>query len=150
MQYRADLTNPTPPGQIHATGTFGPWQKDDPGLTPLSGEYTFDKADLGVFHRIAGTLSSTGKFAGVLRRLEVDGVTRTPNFRLAGGNIVPLNTSFHSIVDGTSGDTYLDPVDARLGGSRIVARGSVTRPEGSKSRTVVLKVVMTKGRIEDL
>jgi hypothetical protein len=150
MQYRASLTNPTPPGQIHAAGSFGPWQKDDPGLTPISGEYTFDNADLGVFHRIAGTLSSTGKYQGVLRRLEVDGETRTPNFRLTGGNPLPLTTTFHSIVDGTSGDTYLQPVDARLGGSRILARGSVIRPERSKRRTVSLQVTMQKGRIEDL
>src|SRR6185436_597073 len=53
-------------------------------------------------------------------------------------------------VDGTSGDTYLQPVDARLANSHIVARGSVIRPRGSKRRTVVLDVVMTKGRIEDL
>jgi hypothetical protein len=150
MQYRANLTNPTPPGQIHAEGNFGPWQKDDPGQTPISGEYTFDKADLGVFHAIAGTLNSTGKYQGVLRRLEVDGQTRTPDFRLTGGNAMPLNTRFHSIVDGASGDTYLQPVDARLGGSRILARGSVIRPQGAKRRTVTLQVVMTKGHIEDL
>ena len=150
MQYHAKLTNPTPPGEIDASGTFGPWQRDDPGTTPITGEYQFNNADLGVFHKIAGTLSSTGKYQGMLRRLEVDGETRTPNFRLTGGNMVPLNTRFHSIVDGTSGDTYLQPVDARLGGSRLVARGSVIRPEGSKRRTVTLQVVMTHGRIEDL
>jgi hypothetical protein len=150
MRYRANLNNPTPPGQIHAVGAFGPWQKEDPGQTPISGDYTFDNADLSVFHAIAGTLNSTGKYQGVLRRMEVDGETRTPNFRLTGGNTVPLNTKFHSIVDGTSGDTYLQPVDARLGKTRIVARGSVVRPEGSKRRTITLQVVMNKGRIEDL
>jgi hypothetical protein len=150
MRYRANLSNTTPPGEIHAAGSFGPWQKDDAGETPISGEYTFDNADLGVFRRIAGTLNSTGKYQGVLRRMEVDGETRTQNFRLTGGNIVPLTTRFHSIVDGTTGDTYLEPVDARLGSSRIVARGSVTLPKGSKRRTVALQVTMTKGRIEDL
>jgi hypothetical protein len=150
MHYRANLTNPTPPGQIQASGSFGPWQKDDPGSTPISGEYTFNNADLGVFHRIAGTLSSTGKFQGVLRKMEVDGETRTPNFRLTGGNQMALNTHFHSIVDGTSGDTLLQPVDARLGNSRIVARGSVIRSPGTRRRSVTLRVVMNKGHIEDL
>ena len=86
MHYEAKLTNPTPPGEILATGTFGPWQREDPGTTPLTGEYKFNHADLGVFHKIAGTLDSTGKFQGVLERLEVDGETRTPDFRLTGGN----------------------------------------------------------------
>jgi AsmA-like C-terminal region len=150
MRYRAKLDNPTPPGEIQTTGTFGPWQRDDPGTTPITGEYEFKYADLGVFHRIAGTLSSTGKYKGALRRLEVDGETRTPNFRLTGGNTVPLDTRFHSIVDGTTGDTYLQPVDATLGRSRLVARGSVTRPKGAKRRIVDLDVVMTNGHIEDL
>jgi hypothetical protein len=131
-------------------GSFGPWQKDDPGLTPISGEYTFSNADLGVFHAIAGTLDSTGKFAGVLRRIEVHGETRTPRFRLAGGNPVPLNTRFDSIVDGTSGDTELQPVRAMLGDTPIEARGRVIRPEGAKARSVVLDVAVRKGRIEDL
>jgi hypothetical protein len=150
MTYQAKLTNPTPPGTIQVAGSFGPWQKDDVGQTPISGEYTFSNADLSVFHAIAGTLDSTGKFDGVLQRIAVHGETRTPRFRLAGGNTVPLTTRFDSIVDGTSGDTELQPVRAMLGGSAIEARGKVIRPEGAKARSVVLDVAVKKGRIEDL
>ena len=150
MHYRAKLDNPTPPGEIQTTGMFGPWQRDDPGMTPIAGAYEFKYADLGVFHRIAGTLSSNGTYKGALRRLEVDGETTTPDFRLTGGNTVALATRFHSVVDGTSGDTYLQPVYATLGRSRLVARGSVTRAKGAKRRIVDLDVVMTNGHIEDL
>jgi hypothetical protein len=150
LAYEAQLTNPTPPGTIRVAGHFGPWQKEDAGLTPISGEYTFSNADLGVFHAIAGTLDSTGKFQGVLRRIEVHGETRTPRFHLAGGNTVPLTTRFDSIVDGTSGDTELQPVRATLGSSVLEARGRVVRPKGAKARSVVLDVVMRKGRVEDL
>jgi hypothetical protein len=80
----------------------------------------------------------------------VHGETRTPRFRLAGGNTVPLNTRFDSIVDGTSGDTELKPVRAMLGSTPIEARGKVIRPEGAKARSVALDVVVHKGRIEDL
>jgi hypothetical protein len=150
LTYDAQLTNPMPPGNIKVTGSFGPWQKDDAGLTPISGEYMFGNADLSVFHAIAGTLDSTGSFQGVLRRIEVHGETRTPRFRLAGGNIVPLTTRFDSIVDGTSGDTELKPVRATLGSTPIEARGKVIRPEGAKARNVTLDVVVRKGRVEDL
>src|ERR1051326_7253642 len=34
MSFRARLTNPQPPGQINAQGQFGPWQREDPSLTP--------------------------------------------------------------------------------------------------------------------
>lgn len=150
LRYQATLLNPKPPGDVEVSGEFGPWQKDDPGLTVVSGDYQFRGADLAVFRHIAGTLSSTGRFHGTLRRLEVDGRTETPDFRLTGGNPVRLTTRFHSIVDGTSGDTLLQPVDATLGSSRLSARGSVIRPRGAKRRTVALDVEMAGGRIEDL
>jgi uncharacterized protein involved in outer membrane biogenesis len=44
--FTAQLTNAVPPGEIDTKGSFGPWSPDDPGQTPLSAEYTFDKADL--------------------------------------------------------------------------------------------------------
>ncbi|MEI9811184.1 MAG: hypothetical protein WDO18_00280 [Acidobacteriota bacterium] len=37
MKYEAFLTNPKPKGQIHSTGTFGPWAAGEPSETPLSG-----------------------------------------------------------------------------------------------------------------
>ncbi len=48
MKYDAILTNAKPPGEIHSKGTFGPWATAEPGDTPLTGEYDFKGADLGV------------------------------------------------------------------------------------------------------
>jgi hypothetical protein len=113
MRYEATLTNATPPGTIKAEGTFGPWNSEEPAETPIDGSYTFRDADLSVFKGIAGTLSSEGKFGGLLQKIDVDGTTSTPDFRLtASGNPVPLSTRFHAIVDGTNGDTLLAPVEA--------------------------------------
>lgn len=150
LKYSAVLTNPKPKGVINVSGDFGPWHKYEPGDTPISGDYTFRDADLGVFKSIAGILNSTGTFEGVLGRIVVRGETTTPKFRLAGGNPVPLTTRFESIVDGTSGDTFLQPVRATLGGSTMEARGRIVRPKGVKARSIVLNVVLPKGRIEDL
>ena len=63
--FHAMFSNPQPPGDITASGKFGPWNEEDIGRTALSGEYSFQHADLGVFHGIAGLLSSSGKFSGV-------------------------------------------------------------------------------------
>jgi hypothetical protein len=150
LKYDAVLTNPKPKGVINVAGDFGPWHKDEPGDTPISGGYTFKDADLGVFKSIAGILNSTGRFDGVLGRIEVRGETRTPQFRLARGNPVPLTTTFHSIVDGTSGDTFLEPVRATLGSSTMEARGRIVRPKGVKARSIVLNVTLPHGRIEDM
>jgi hypothetical protein len=151
MDYKARLTNAKPPGIIVSSGTFGPWLAVEPAGTPLSGEYTFDKADLSVFKGIAGTLSSEGRFAGVLERVVVDGTSDTPDFRLSlSGNRVPLKTKFHVIVDATNGNTLLEPVEARLGRTTMVCRGGVVRNKDEIGKTIDLAVKLQRGNIEDL
>jgi AsmA-like C-terminal region len=61
---------------------------------------------------------------------------------------VPLHTQFSAIVDGTSGDTYLQPVDAKLGASRFSCSGAVVNIKG-KGHTIDLDVDVPAGRIED-
>ena len=149
--FRADLTNPKPPGRIHTEGTFGPWHAGAPSRTPLAASYRFENADLGVFDEIAGILNSSGAFKGVLERIEVDGTTSMPAFSLTDvGNGMPLDTRFHSIVDGTNGNTLLQPVDATLGATKIRASGGVVEREGEDGRTVELDVVIAAGRLEDI
>jgi hypothetical protein len=147
--YDATLTNAIPRGDIHATGTFGPWNNESPGDSPVTGNYTFDHADLGTIHGIGGMLSSTGKFGGQLNRIDVSGDTDTPAFTLDTANHpVPLKTHFHAIVDGTSGDTYLEPVAATLGSSQFTCSGSVINIKG-KGHIIDLDIDIPAGQIRD-
>ncbi len=151
LSFNALLTNAKPPGEIHSQGKFGPWNADEPSDTPVSGTYTFRDADLGVFKGISGTLSSDGKYQGVLGRIEAEGHTDVPNFmvRLAG-NPVHLVTDYHALIDGTDGDTYLQPVTAKFGNSTVVANGSVEGKRGIRGKTVSLDATVTDGRLEDM
>ena len=151
LTFDAQLTNAKPPGLIGSKGRFGPWQRDDPGTTPVSGSYTFKNANLGVFKGISGILSSVGRYGGMLQRIEVNGTTDTPNFALKpGGTPVHLTTTFHSIVDGTNGDTILDPVDASFLNSEFLCKGGVARRPGQQGKTVALDVTTKHGRMEDI
>lgn len=151
MTFDASITNPVPKGLVKATGTFGPWDRDDPGSTPLNGRYTFDHADLTPIKGIAGTLSSKGTFDGKLGRIGVKGETDTPDFGLdVSGTRVPLHTSFEAVVDGTDGDTYLNAVSASFLQTSLTSRGAVVGAEGVKGHTVKVHVKIDKGRIEDL
>ena len=153
MLYDAQLTNPKPIGTIHVSGDFGPWGGNTPGgpaaETPVDGRYSFDHADLSTINGISGMLSSTGRFAGVLDRLIVDGTTETPDFSLDISNRqAPLRTRFHAIVDGTSGDTYLEPVEAHLEHSDFTVTGKVVKIPG-KGHDIQLDVEIPHGRMED-
>jgi AsmA-like C-terminal region len=151
MSFDAVLINPKPPGEIRSTGKFGPWDKEEPSGTPVSGKYTFRDADLSVFKGIAGKLSSDGNYHGSLGRIEVAGTTDVPDFSLpSAGNPVRLTTEFQAVVDGTDGNTYLQPVKGHFGKSSLTAQGSVEGKKGVKGKTVSLDVVVQEGRLEDM
>ena len=153
MRYDAQLTNPKPAGEIHAAGHFGPWANGDPlgepGQTPIDGDYSFDHADLSTFKGIGGTLSSRGHFAGALDRIAVDGESDTPNFFLdLSEHPLPLHTRFHAIVDGSNGDTYLQPVQARLASSDFTVSGDIVKVKDG-GHDLRLQVEIPHGRMQD-
>jgi hypothetical protein len=151
FQFNATLVNPKPVGDIQSNGLFGPWQRDSPRDTPVQGDYSFTRADLSTIKGIGGTLSSTGEYSGTLSNIVVHGKTDTPDFRVAtSGHPVPLHTEFHAIVDGTSGDTYLQPVNATFLHSSFTANGSVVRVSAPNGHDIELDVAMDDARIEDL
>jgi AsmA-like protein len=151
LEFHATLSNPTPPGEIISSGTFGPWNADVPSQTPVSGDYTFENADLGVFPGIAGILSSKGNYQGVMDQIQVGGTTDTPDFRVAlAGHPVHLTTTFHAMVDGMNGDTFLQPVEAHFGKTDLLAQGSVEGVAGKKGKIITLEVSAGRARIEDL
>jgi hypothetical protein len=151
FDFRGNLTNAKPKGEIATRGTFGPWDADIPGDTAVTGSYKFTDADLGPFPGIAGTLSSTGDYHGQLNQIEVAGKTDTPNFSLDPvGHPVPLHTDFSATVNGTDGDTYLHPVRATLGRSLIIAEGSVIRAATKQGHIIKLNISAPNARIQDV
>ncbi len=151
MRFHATLINPKPIGSIDTTGEFGPFNAESPSDTPVRGTYRFSKADLNTIKGLGGILSSDGSYQGQLNQIVVDGETRTPDFSLDIANhSVPLNTKFHAIVDGTNGDVHLQPVDAWLLQTHIVAQGEVVRAVGAPGRDIRLEVTVDPGRIQDL
>ena len=147
--YDAQLTNAVPRGEIHAIGTFGPWNTETPGDSTVTGHYNFEHADLNTIKGIAGVLHSVGDFKGQLNRIEVHGTADVPNFSLdTAHHPLPLSTQFSAVVDGTSGDTYLEPVEAKLGESNFTCRGAVVNVKG-KGHIIDLDVDVPSGRIQD-
>jgi hypothetical protein len=151
FRFDATLVNPKPTGDVHSVGRFGPLAEASPRDTAVEGEYAFTDADLSTLKGIAGILSSTGKYGGTLGRIEVTGETDTPDFRLAvSGHPVRLHSEFHAIVDGTDGDTYLDPVNAQLLHSAFTAKGKIVRSIQPPGHNIELDVILHHAHIEDL
>jgi len=151
LAFHSVLSIPTPPGQIDSSGTFGPWNADVPSLTPVSGQYTFENVDMGVFRGIRGTLSSKGEYQGAFEQIQVHGTTDIPNFQVdRAAHPIHISTTFKATVDGTNGDTDLHSVQAHFGHTDMTAQGSVEGHAGTNGKTVKLSVVMGHARIEDI
>ena len=124
----------------------------DPRMTALGADYEFDDANLDTIKGIGGILSSKGRFHGVLERIRVEGTTDTPDFRVdIAGQPVHLQTRFAAVVDGTNGNTWLEPVEATLLGRRTSSRAAKwCAAEDVKGRKVYLQVTIDDARMEDI
>ncbi len=151
LSYQVRLKNPEPPGEITAEGKFGVWNLKEPGQTPVSGKYKFEHADLSVFGGIAGTLSSAGKFSGMLQHIDISGTTDTPDFEVQwGGHPVQLIADFNAYVDAIHGDTFLKHVDAHFGRTHVVANGSIAKSPEGRGKAALIELYAQNGRIEDM
>nr|MDQ2899540.1 hypothetical protein [Acidobacteriota bacterium] len=151
ISFHASLLNPEPPGEILADGRIGPWNGDDPGGVPLSGSYTFNKANLNVFKDLGGILSSRGKFSGTLDRIDCEGSVDVPDFRVSKNkSAVHLSTEFHAAVDAENGDTAIDTARSHFRQTTVISTGGVAGHPGQKGKTVALDVNVPDGRVDDL
>jgi hypothetical protein len=151
MSYDLAMRNPEPPGEIRSRGKLGPWDSQHLSDISLSGTYTFDDVDLGVFEGIGGTLAAKGDFNGVLGRIETQGITDTPKFEVTRSHhTVALKAKFNATVDGMSGDTILHSVDTMLTKTPVHIGGSVAGKTGRPGKTTSLNANVRNGRIEDV
>ncbi len=149
--FTGSLDNPIPQGKIETTGTFGPWQSDEPGDTPIAGDYTF-AADLGTIKGLSGDLSAVGKMEGTIEQIKTTGQSRTDKFGLTelDGDPLSLTTAYKALVDGTKGDVELHRVDVHLGKSEFIAKGVIEGTKGVKGKRVVVNVKSQNANLAEL
>ena len=151
LSFQVKLSNPEPPGEIASSGRFGPWKAGDAGQTPVSGDYTFQNADLGTFHGIAGMLSSHGKFQGTLEHIGVQGSTDIPDFEVtSSGHSVQLETQFDAFVNAKNGDVILQQVNSNFNKTTVTSTGKVVGTPSQKGKTATVDMQVSNGRIEDI
>jgi hypothetical protein len=149
VPFQVSLRLPVPTGEVESSGSIGPW-KDEKGTvrsTAISGKYVLTRADLGVFKAVGGIVSSHGEFSGTLEKLNLAGMTDSPNFEVKeSGHLFHLSTQFRGALDMKTGDLILPSLEARLGNTNLIAHGSVS----GRPKTVTLDVTHGQGEIQDL
>jgi hypothetical protein len=151
MPYNALISNQMPPGKIRSAGVFGTWNPKDPGSTPVQGNYSFEKANLGVFGGLSGTLFSSGSFRGTLREIGVRGTADVPDFKVQDASHQrELRVAYRAAVNGTNGDTKLEEVTARFDETTAYFRGLVAKGGGGDGKTAAIDMWTERGRVEDI
>lgn len=151
MSYEVFMHNPLPPGDIRSSGKFGPWNSNDPGQTPVKGEYSFRHADLSVFEGLAGLLSSDDSFQGILQHIEARGTIDIPDFMVKHSqHAVHVSSEFHALINGTNGDVALDRVSATFLHTNVLAKADISGHAGEDGKTANVDLSVRDGRIQDV
>ncbi|UCF38282.1 MAG: hypothetical protein JSU96_05375 [Acidobacteriota bacterium] len=147
--FQADVHYPHPEGDVLVDGVFGPFDRNDPIRTPVSGHYTFRDADLSAFKEISGILTSEGDFNGNLGENHIEGKATIPEFQLTKAeNVVPLSVDF--VVDRLGSDVYLRDIRSSFLETEIHTVGEIVRSRAQEGRVLKLDVKGEKSRVEDL
>jgi hypothetical protein len=150
MPFAASLTNTIPPGEIGARGNVGPWATGNLAQTPVSGAYTFRRADLSAIGGISGTLASDGRFSGSVRNLQVDGSVDVPDFNVRRNtHHVHVTSQFRALVNGTNGDVTLQSARSEFGETTVEASGKIAATAGD-GKSATLALAIPHGRLQDV
>lgn len=152
LDYETLVHIPQPPAEVHVIGKFGPWQTGNAGQTQISGKYSVQRLDLSVFEGVAGTVSASGSFSGILQHIETQGTTDVPAFSVRrSGHDVHLVARYRAIVNGLNGDTELNPAVAHFRKTTIAWAGTIAGTnEQASGKTVSLEASSDSARIQDL
>ncbi len=148
VTFRALIRNPTPPGDLSVSGSFGPLPLRKVDQARISGSFSFRHADLSVYKAISGVLAADGRFNGMLSRAEVVGHAEVPNFELTStGHSQGISLEYDAVVNGIKGDVAIRSAGAHFLRTTLQAHGSVT---GKPGKTVSLDFDSAQAHVEDL
>jgi hypothetical protein len=140
-----------PSGDVRSEGSFGPFNRTDPLGTPVSGSFTFARADISIRKAIAGMLSASGEYRGPLRAISCKGTADAPFFQVVGSsNAVHLSSRFDVTVNARNGDVALNQVISHFNGTTISAAGTISHQSYAPGKVATIDVDVSNGRVEDL
>jgi hypothetical protein len=151
LHFETVLQNPKPNATIVANGAFGPLKKSDPKQTPLSGSFRITRANLDEGESVAGLLTASGEFRGVLGRVAVQGKAEVPNFEVKSSHHpIDLKTDYRAVVDGAHGDVAVQALTANWMQITLTAHGDISGQPGESGKTIALYFEASHAPVEDL
>jgi hypothetical protein len=140
-----------PPGEFHAEGEIDRSRSKSLKMAGVSGRFRFNKADLGVFGGVSGTLDASGSLGGSLQKLKWDGTAGVPDFQVSGSaHRVRLETAYSVLLMTSDATADLERIRVSFNRTAVLAQGRVARESSDGGKTLHLAVKVDRGRIDDL
>jgi hypothetical protein len=146
MHYTVDMQNAIPHGHITASGSFGPLNPKDVGMTGLSGQFTFTSVQLHDVGDIHGTLSSRGQFSGSFQAIQAAATAQSADFAVDDGHAIPVSAEIHCTINGVTGDVLMHRIEVSSGRTSIQAHGQVA----GSPKVANIDLSIERGRAEDV
>ena len=150
ISFHAVVDNGAPIGITETDGTIGPWNFDDPRLTPLQGSFTFRDKDVSGVRGLRGRLTLDGRYRGTVGSMHAEGTTDDPGFALdVSSHPVDLRTRFAMTLQSAQSTVLLERVEGSFGKTVFVCRGLAVKDRAAQSFRLDVQLDAQKARVED-
>ena len=151
IQFHAVVDNGPPLGITETDGTIGPWNFDDPRLTPLRGSFAFQNKDVSSVHGLHGRLSLDGHYAGTVGSMHAEGTTEHDGFALdVSSHPVTMRTKFAMTLQPAQSSVAVERVEGSFGRTSFVMHGTAIKDEAAQSFRLDLQLSAPSARMEDV
>ncbi|WP_419804502.1 AsmA-like C-terminal region-containing protein [Terriglobus sp.] len=150
IRFHAVVDNGPPLGISETDGTIGPWNFDDPRLTPLQGAFTFKDKDVSSVRGLHGRLSLDGHYQGTVANMHAEGTTNDPAFALdVSSHPVTLRTKFAMTLLPAQNAVSLERVEGSFGNTIFLCHGTAVKDRTADSFRLDVQLDTAGARVED-
>ncbi|MBE7180959.1 MAG: hypothetical protein INR71_07080, partial [Terriglobus roseus] len=128
IRFHAVVDNGPPLGITETNGTIGPWNFDDPRLTPLQGTFGFRDKDVSSVRGLRGRLTLDSRYDGTVGNMHAEGETDDPGFALdVSSHPVHLRTTFAVTLQAAQSTVALERLEGAFGRSQFTCQGTAIK-----------------------
>jgi hypothetical protein len=149
--FAATLVSFEPRADIALSGRLGPWNAQQPSLTPVEGAYKLTDGDLASLPGLKGVLTAQGSFQGALRELRIAGPVSIAAFGLSSsGRPEALRANLRATINAADQSASIESIDGSLEDSLFSAGGAVRNLEDDRTRKIAASISLQRGRLQDI
>lgn len=151
IRFHAVVDNGPPIGISTSDGTIGPWDFDDPRLTPLQGSFAFHDKDMSSVRGLRGKLNLSGKYDGTVGAMHAVATATHSGFALdVSSHPADLVMSFDATMLAAQSTIRVQRLQGTFGHTTFVGSGEAVKDRTAQSFGWTMDTDAPHARLEDV